>query len=103
MIMTRGKDDPEELYELLGSKGYRKSLDTQFKKAESNFKIAIVVDMWLTGFDVPFLDTIYIDKPLKKHNLIQTISRVNRNFSDKKMASKSRRVWWSIISALKMR
>jgi type I restriction enzyme R subunit len=84
MIMTRGKDDVEELYELLGSKEYRKSLDTQFKKAESNFKIAIVVDMWLTGFDVPFLDTIYIDKPLKKHNLIQTISRVNRNFSDKK-------------------
>jgi len=84
MIMTRGKDDPEALYELLGSKDYRKSLDTQFKKAESNFKIAIVVDMWLTGFDVPFLDTIYIDKPLKKHNLIQTISRVNRNFSDEK-------------------
>ncbi|UYM14116.1 type I restriction enzyme subunit R domain-containing protein [Endozoicomonas euniceicola] len=49
-----------------------------FKNEKSNFKIAIVVDMWLTGFDVPFLDTIYIDKPIQKHNLIQTISRVNR-------------------------
>mgnify|MGYP000598535970 CR=1 FL=1 len=83
MIMTRGKDDEKALYDMLGSKDYRKSLDTQFKKAESNFKIAIVVDMWLTGFDVPFLDTMYIDKPLQKHNLIQTISRVNRNFSGK--------------------
>ena len=80
--MTRGKDDTEDLYNMLGTKEYRKSLDTQFKKAESNFKIAIVVDMWLTGFDVPFLDTIYIDKPLQKHNLIQTISRVNRNFEE---------------------
>lgn len=83
MIMTRGQDDEEQLYAMLGSKDYRKMLDTQFKKAESNFKIAIVVDMWLTGFDVPFLDTIYIDKPLQKHNLIQTISRVNRNFEGK--------------------
>ena len=84
MIMTRGKDDEEVLYNLLGTKDYRKTLDTQFKTAESNFRIAIVVDMWLTGFDVPFLDTIYIDKPLQKHNLIQTISRVNRNFEGKK-------------------
>ena len=83
MIMTRGKDDEKTLYDLLGTKDYRKMLDTQFKKAESNFKIAIVVDMWLTGFDVPFLDTIYIDKPLQKHSLIQTISRVNRNFEGK--------------------
>jgi len=82
MIMTRGKDDVKELYDMLGTKDYRKTLDDQFKVAESNFKIAIVVDMWLTGFDVPFLDTIYIDKPLQKHNLIQTISRVNRNYSD---------------------
>jgi len=83
MVMTRGKDDPEELYKLLGTKEYRKALDRQFKNDKSNFKIAIVVDMWLTGFDVPFLDTIYIDKPLQKHNLIQTISRVNRKFSGK--------------------
>lgn len=83
MVMTRGKDDPKELYDLLGTKEFRKTLDQQFKKATSNFKIAIVVDMWLTGFDVPFLDTIYIDKPVQKHNLIQTISRVNRKFEGK--------------------
>lgn len=83
MVMTRGKDDHAKLYELLGSKEYRKELDKQFKNAKSNFKIAIVVDMWLTGFDVPELDTIYIDKPLQKHNLIQTISRVNRKLEGK--------------------
>jgi type I restriction enzyme R subunit len=83
MIMTRGKDDPKELYDLLGTPEYRKELDRQFKEAESNFKIAIVVDMWLTGFDVPFLDTIYIDKPIQRHNLIQTISRVNRKYEGK--------------------
>jgi len=83
MIMTRNQDDPKELYNLLGTKEYRKELDRQFKIANSNFKIAIVVDMWLTGFDVPFLDTMYIDKPLQKHSLIQTISRVNRKFEGK--------------------
>lgn len=83
MVMTRGKDDPKELYNMLGSKDYRKELDRQFKNEKSNFKIAIVVDMWLTGFDVPFLDTIYIDKPIQRHNLIQTISRVNRKFEGK--------------------
>ena len=83
MVMTRGKDDPEELYNLLGTKEYRKELDRQFKNEKSNFKIAIVVDMWLTGFDVPFLDTIYIDKPIQRHNLIQTISRVNRKYEGK--------------------
>ncbi len=84
MVMTRGKDDEKALYEMLGNKDDRKKFDAQFKKAESNFKIAIVVDMWLTGFDVPFLDTIYIDKPVQRHNLIQTISRVNRKFENKK-------------------
>lgn len=83
MVMTRDKDDPKELYDLLGTKEYRKELDRQFKNLKSNFKIAIVVDMWLTGFDVPFLDTIYIDKPIQRHNLIQTISRVNRKFEGK--------------------
>jgi len=83
MIMTRGKDDVERLYNLLGGKEERKALDTQFKNKNSNFKIAIVVDMWLTGFDVPFLDTMYIDKPIQKHSLIQTISRVNRQFEGK--------------------
>lgn len=83
MIMTRGKDDSEDLYNLLGDKTHRKELDRQFKNEKSNFKIAIVVDMWLTGFDVPFLDTMYIDKPVQRHNLIQTISRVNRKFAGK--------------------
>lgn len=83
MIMTRGKDDDETLYNLLGTSDYRKTLDAEFKNEKSNFKIAIVVDMWLTGFDVPFLDSIYIDKPIKQHNLIQTISRVNRKFAGK--------------------
>ena len=83
MIMTRNKDDEKELYDALGTKEYRKTLDTQFKNEKSNFKIAIVVDMWLTGFDVPFLDTIYIDKPIQEHNLIQTISRVNRKYAGK--------------------
>ncbi|SFQ34086.1 type I restriction endonuclease subunit R [Enterovibrio norvegicus] len=83
MVMTRGQDDDADMYALLKTKDYRKELDKQFKNAKSNFKIAIVVDMWLTGFDVPELDTIYIDKPLQKHNLIQTISRVNRKFEGK--------------------
>jgi len=83
MIMTRGQDDPKEFYDLLGTKEYRNELDRQFKNEKSNFKIAIVVDMWLTGFDVPFLDSIYIDKPIQQHNLIQTISRVNRKFEGK--------------------
>lgn len=83
MIMTRGKDDPKEMFDLLGTKEYRKELDRQFKNEKSNFKIAIVVDMWLTGFDVPFLDSIYIDKPIRQHNLIQTISRVNRKYKGK--------------------
>ena len=83
MIMTRSKDDPKELWDLLGTKDDRKELDRQFKNSKSNFKIAIVVDMWLTGFDVPFLDSIYIDKPIQQHNLIQTISRVNRKYAGK--------------------
>ncbi|MFZ5976505.1 MAG: type I restriction endonuclease subunit R [Bacteroidota bacterium] len=83
LVMTRGKDDPKELWDLLGTSDDRKELDRQFKNPKSNFKIAIVVDMWLTGFDVPFLDSIYIDKPIQQHNLIQTISRVNRKFEGK--------------------
>lgn len=78
MVMTRSKDDPKELWDALGSDEYKRELDRQFKKVKSNFKIAIVVDMWLTGFDVPELDTMYLDKPVQQHTLIQTISRVNR-------------------------
>lgn len=83
LVATRGKDDSKEMYDLLGTKEDRKELDRQFKNEKSNFKIAIVVDMWLTGFDVPFLDSMYIDKPVQRHNLIQTISRVNRKFEGK--------------------
>lgn len=83
MVMTRNKDDAKELYDMLGTKEDRKELDRQFKNIKSNFKIAIVVDMWLTGFDVPSLDTIYIDKPIQQHTLIQTISRVNRVYEGK--------------------
>ena len=83
MVMTRSKDDDPELFNLLGSDEDRKRLDVKFKDPESPFKIAIVVDMWITGFDVPCLDTMYIDKPLQRHTLIQTISRVNRVYEGK--------------------
>jgi len=83
MVMTRDKDDEKELWQLLGNKANRKEYDRQFKNEKSNFKIAVVVDMWLTGFDVPALDTMYIDKPIQRHNLIQTISRVNRKVEGK--------------------
>ncbi|MBN2795118.1 MAG: HsdR family type I site-specific deoxyribonuclease [Clostridia bacterium] len=83
LVATRDKDDEEELYNLLGTKEYRKTLDKQFKNVLSNFRIAIVVDMWITGFDVPSLAVMYIDKPIQKHTLIQTISRVNRVYAGK--------------------
>lgn len=83
LVATRSKDDEKDLYDTCGTKEYRKMLDKQFKNNNSNFKIAIVVDMWITGFDVPSLAVMYIDKPLKKHTLIQTISRVNRVFDGK--------------------
>ena len=83
LVATRGSNDPAELFELCGDSAYRSNLQTQFKKIESNFKIAIVVDMWLTGFDVPFLDAMYLDKPIQKHSLIQAISRVNRIYEGK--------------------
>lgn len=83
LVMTRNKDDEQELYDLLGTDEERKKLDVQFKNPKSNFKIAIVVDMWITGFDVPCLDTMYIDKPLQQHTLVQTISRVNRVYPGK--------------------
>lgn len=83
LVATQGDDDSKELYEACGNKKHREMLDEQFKNTDSNFKIAIVVDMWITGFDVPSLAVMYIDKPLKKHTLIQTISRVNRVFDGK--------------------
>lgn len=83
LVATQGKDDNKELFDACGNKEYRKKLDKQFKNIDSNFTIAIVVDMWITGFDVPSLAVMYIDKPLQKHTLIQTISRVNRVFDGK--------------------
>lgn len=83
MVATRGNNDPKEMFELLGDKSYRQMLDREFKNPESNFRIAIVVDMWITGFDVPELSILYNDKPLRRHTLIQTISRVNRKSAGK--------------------
>ena len=83
LVATQGQNDPPELFNLCGTKDYRKKLDKQFKNDDSNFKVAVVVDMWITGFDVPSLAVMYIDKPLQKHTLIQTISRVNRVFDGK--------------------
>ena len=83
IVATRSKDDIQEMYNLLGDSKHRKMLDTQFKNNNSNFQIVIVVDMWITGFDIPSLAVMYIDKPLQKHTLIQTISRVNRVFEGK--------------------
>ena len=86
MVASVGKNDEEEMYNYLGGvrNGTRSDeLDAAFKQENSNFRIVIVVDMWITGFDVPSLTFLYNDKPLKKHLLIQTISRVNRKYSGK--------------------
>lgn len=83
LVCTNDKDDPKELDEILGNNNDRKNYAKAFKDVQSNFKIAIVVDMWITGFDVPSLDTMYLDKPVELHNLIQTISRVNRVYKGK--------------------
>lgn len=83
LVCTRDANDEKDLYNALGDKEHRKFLDAEFKSTKSNFHIAIVVDMWITGFDVPCLTMLYNDKPLSKHTLIQTISRVNRKYKDK--------------------
>ena len=86
MVASVGSNDPEKMYNYLGGvkNGSRsKTLDAAFKADKSNFHIAIVVDMWITGFDVPSLTYLYNDKPLQKHLLIQTISRVNRIYPGK--------------------
>ncbi|WP_413481386.1 type I restriction endonuclease subunit R [Latilactobacillus sakei] len=83
LVATRDKDDVKEMFDLIGDKAHRQLLEKQFKNNNSNFQIVIVVDMWITGFDVPSLTVMYNDKPLKKHTLIQTISRVNRVFEGK--------------------
>lgn len=86
MVASVGKNDPKDMYDYLG--GVRNDsrcddLDAMFKQDKSNFHIVIVVDMWITGFDVPSLTYLYNDKPLQKHQLIQTISRVNRKYAGK--------------------
>lgn len=83
MVATRGKNDPKEMFDYLGDKEYRNNLAKEFKKEHSNFRIVIVVDMWITGFDLECLTYLYNDKPLQKHTLIQTISRVNRKHEGK--------------------
>ena len=83
MVATRGKDDPADMYNYLGDKGRIKQLEDAFKMEHSNFRVVIVVDMWITGFDVPSLTYLYNDKPLQKHTLVQTISRVNRKYPGK--------------------
>ena len=86
MVASVGSNDPADMYRYLGGvKNGKRSeeLDAAFKQEKSNFHIAIVVDMWITGFDVPSLTYMYNDKPLKKHLLIQTISRVNRKYPGK--------------------
>lgn len=86
MVASVGKNDPTEMYNYLGGVQNDKrseDLDAMFKNDKSNFHIVIVVDMWITGFDVPSLTYMYNDKPLQKHQLIQTISRVNRKYPGK--------------------
>lgn len=86
MVASVGKNDPTDMYNYLGGVQNDKrssDLDVAFKQDKSNFRIVIVVDMWITGFDVPSLTLLYNDKPLQKHLLIQTISRVNRKYPGK--------------------
>jgi type I restriction enzyme R subunit len=83
VVMTQGNNDPEEWRKIIGNKKHKDELARMFKDNSSPLKIAIVVDMWLTGFDVPSLSTMYVYKPMAGHNLMQAIARVNRVFGDK--------------------
>lgn len=83
LVMTQGNNDPEEWRKVIGNKAHKEELARKFKDNDSPMKIAIVVDMWLTGFDVPSLATMYVYKPMSGHNLMQAIARVNRVFRDK--------------------
>ncbi len=83
VVMTESNKDPEEWRGVIGNKRKRDELAREFKDDESKLKIAIVVDMWLTGFDLPSLATMYVYKPMEGHNLMQAIARVNRVFKDK--------------------
>lgn len=83
VVMTGSNKDPEEWNQIIGNKRYKDELAKKFKDNDSPLKIAIVVDMWLTGFDVPSLATMYVYKPMHGYNLMQAIARVNRVFGDK--------------------
>ena len=83
VVMTSGNNDPEEWRKIIGNKNHKNELANKFKDNNSELKIAIVVDMWLTGFDVPSLATMYVYKPMSGHNLMQAIARVNRVYKDK--------------------
>lgn len=83
VVMTESNKDPEEWRDVIGNKRHKEELAKKFKDNDSPLKIAIVVDMWLTGFDVPSLSTMYVYKPMSGHNLMQAIARVNRVFKDK--------------------
>ncbi len=83
VVMTDSNKDPEEWRSVIGNKTHKNELAVKFKDDNSPLKIAIVVDMWLTGFDVPSLATMYMYKPMSGHNLMQAIARVNRVFKDK--------------------
>lgn len=83
VVMTSGNQDPVEWADIIGSAAHKEQLARDFKDNSSKMKIAIVVDMWLTGFDVPSLATMYVYKPIKGHNLMQAIARVNRVFPEK--------------------
>lgn len=83
IVMTSNNQDPPEWKDLIGNKQHKEDMARQFKDNNSEMKIAIVVDMWLTGFDVPSMATMYVFKPMKGHNLMQAIARVNRVYKDK--------------------
>lgn len=83
VVMTSSNDDPEEWRAIIGNKRHKEELAKRFKDNDDPLKIAIVVDMWLTGFDVPSLATMYVYKPMEGHNLMQAIARVNRVFQNK--------------------
>ena len=83
VVMTAGNNDPEEWHDIIGNDAYKKELSKKFKDNDDLMKIAIVVDMWLTGFDVPSLATMYVFKPMSGHNLMQAIARVNRVYKGK--------------------
>ncbi len=83
VVMTSSNKDPEEWHDIIGNKAHKDELAVKFKDNDSPLKITIVVDMWLTGFDVPSLATMYVFKPMIGHNLMQAIARVNRVFEDK--------------------